>query len=347
MLIRLLLNILKYSLALGLLAYVIHSNWLPDSENGLAAVWQKHAVEGKPVHLFYFMGSIVLFFTGVCMTLIRWHMMMLAQDFALGFWTTIKIGFIGFFFNTLLPGSVGGDLVKAAAVCKNQARRSAAVTVIVLDRAIALWGLIFFSGASGAIFWLTGYLGEGVGASATKSIIKITLGFCSITGLGWFILGYLPQYRVQRFEGRLRRWIAGPAAEFWLTFWSFRCKPFVVAKSLLISWTGHICLTLSFYCAAQVLCDGQSIPNLLEHFLIVPLGLVIQAAPMFPGGAGIGEFGYGALYFWFGADRAMGVLASLVQRLATWIIGFSSYLVCIAIPAPDNSTQTLQDLPPC
>jgi len=68
---------------------------------------------------------------------------------------------------------------------------------------------------------------------------------------------------------------------------------------------------------------------------------------MFPGGAGIGEFGYGALYFWFGADRAMGVLASLVQRLATWIIGFSSYLVCIAIPAPDNSTQTLQDLPPC
>jgi len=113
-----------------------------------------------------------------------------------------------------------------------------------------------------------------------------------------------------------------------------------VMQSLLISWTGHVCLTLSFYCAAQVLRDDQSIPNLLEHFLIVPLGLVIQATPMFPGGAGIGEFGFGALYSWFGTDRAMGVLASLVQRLVTWIIGISAYLVIIALPVPKNQAVT-------
>ena len=338
--IRLLLNVSKYLLALGLLGYVINSNWLPGNENGLEAVWQKHVVEGKPIHLLFLFASIFLFFLGVCGTIIRWHLMMLAQDMGIGFWNTMRIGFIGFFFNTLLPGSVGGDLVKAAAVCKNQSRRSVAVTIILLDRAIALWGLIFFSGATGAIFLLAGYLGEGNGAAATKSIIKITLSFCGITGLGWFVLGWLPQWRVDRFEGRLRKWVAGPAAEFWLTFWRYRCKPLVVMQSLLISWTGHVCLTLSFYCAAQVLRDDQSIPNLLEHFLIVPLGLVIQATPMFPGGAGIGEFGFGALYSWFGTDRAMGVLASLVQRLVTWIIGISAYLVIIALPVPKNQAVT-------
>lgn len=101
-----------------------------------------------------------------------------------------------------------------------------------------------------------------------------------------------------------------------------------------------------FYCAAQVLRDDQSIPNLLEHFLIVPLGLVIGATPMFPGGAGIGEFGFGALYSWFGTDRAMGVLASLVQRLVTWIIGISAYLVIIAIPVPKNQPTTESSDPP-
>jgi len=111
--------------------------------------------------------------------------------------------------------------------------------------------------------------------------------------------------------------------------------PGLVMISFLISWSAHVCLTLAFYEAAQVLRDTQSIPGLLEHFLIVPIGLVIQAAPMFPGGAGIGELGFGALYSWFGADRAMGVLASLVKRTASWIVGITCYLLCIYL-APKN-----------
>lgn len=57
---RVLLNVSKYLLALGLLAYVIHSNWLPGNENGLEAVWQKHLVEGKPIHLVFLFASIFL-----------------------------------------------------------------------------------------------------------------------------------------------------------------------------------------------------------------------------------------------------------------------------------------------
>ncbi|NDH07031.1 hypothetical protein EBX93_14120 [bacterium] len=90
--IRVLLNILKYLLALGLLTYVIYSNWLPGNENGLEAVWQKHMVEGKPIHLLFLLASLLLFFMGVCGTLIRWHLMMLAQDMGIGFWNTIRIG---------------------------------------------------------------------------------------------------------------------------------------------------------------------------------------------------------------------------------------------------------------
>lgn len=335
---RRLFDFLKYLLAFGLLAFVVYRNWMPGSENGLEAVWQKHWVEKKPLNLAAFLLCNLLFFSGIFLTQVRWHLMMRAQDLGMGIWNTIRIGFIGFFFNTLLPGSVGGDLVKAAAVCKNQSRKSVAVTIILLDRAIALWGLIFFSGGCGAIFWSLGYLEEG-SAAAAKTLIKFNLGFCGVTAFGWYILKYLPMWRVERFEKRLRKYVANPAAEFWLTFWRYRQMPGLVMISFLISWSAHVCLTLAFYEAAQVLRDTQSIPGLLEHFLIVPIGLVIQAAPMFPGGAGIGELGFGALYSWFGADRAMGVLASLVKRVASWIVGITCYLLCIYL-APKNSAPT-------
>ncbi|MSR31583.1 MAG: flippase-like domain-containing protein [Gemmataceae bacterium] len=341
---RLFFTIFKYALAISLLAYVVHSNWMPGSETGLEAVWKRHAVEGQPLHWGFFLASLFFYLLGLLLTLVRWHAMMQSQELGISFGQAIRLGFIGFFFNTFLPGSVGGDVVKAAAVCRNQARRSVAVSVVLLDRAIALWGLIFFAGASGALFWALGYFSEGAAAQAGKIVVKMNLGFCLVTGFGWFMLARLPLWRVQRFEGRLRRWVAGPAAEFWLTFWRFRQMPGVVFKSLLISWCGHICLSLAFFFAAQVFRDGHAVPSVGLHFLIVPLGLVIQAVPMFPGGAGIGELGFGALYAWFGAEKAMGVTASLVQRLATWFIAVGGYLICAAWRGGKNGgpVETIQ-----
>ena len=40
----------------------------------------------------------------------------------------------------------------------------------------------------------------------------------------------------------------------------------------------------------------EDIRPLAEHFLLVPMGLLIQAIPLFPGGVGIGELGFGSLY---------------------------------------------------
>ena len=69
------------------------------------------------------------------------------------------------------------------------------------------------------------------------------------------------------------------------------------------------------------------IPSVAEHFLIVPIGLVIEAAPLFPGGAGIGEAGFGGLYAWFSCAATVAILGSLVKRVLMWVIGLVGYLV--------------------
>jgi len=41
----------RYVPALGLMTYVVWSNWKPGGQDGLAAVWQHHAVERAPIRV--------------------------------------------------------------------------------------------------------------------------------------------------------------------------------------------------------------------------------------------------------------------------------------------------------
>src|SRR5206468_1273564 len=64
------------------------------------------------------------------------------------------------------------------------------------------------------------------------------------------------------------------------------------------------------------------------HFLIVPVGIVIGARPLFPGGAGIAEAGFGGLYEWFSFAMQNGTLGSLVNRVMAitfGLLGFAIY----------------------
>ncbi len=114
----------------------------------------------------------------------------------------------------------------------------------------------------------------------------------------------------------------------------------------MFTWLGHIGFVLAFYCSMRTLCDdglGQHVPTLTQHFLIVPIGMVIQAIPLFPGGAGIGELGYGLLYQWLGCSEASGVLGSLVQRVLYWVIGLLGYVVYLrmrsALPVDKTAVE--------
>ena len=56
--------------------------------------------------------------------------------------------------------------------------------------------------------------------------------------------------------------------------------------ALIFTWLGHVGFVLVYYCAMRTLWDegsGQEVPTLPQHFLIVPIGMVIQAMPLFPG----------------------------------------------------------------
>jgi uncharacterized protein (TIRG00374 family) len=314
---------------------------------GLAYVWKRHVVQGEAIHYGFLVLAFGFGFGAIVLTFLRWYVLVRAQDLPFTVPDALRLGFIGFFFNSVMPGSVGGDIIKAAFLAREKKdRKTIAVSTVIMDRAIALWALVWFVAICGLIFWAAGLL-EGTGAHQSVVIVKIALLVVGITFTAWMLLGLLPPWRAEKFAGRLSRIPkAGHSfAEFWRAVWMYRCRQKSIAATMLISWVGHVGFVLFFYCSVRVLWDpgdpAQRIPSLAQHFLLVPIGLVIRAAPLFPGGAGIGELGFGVLYKWLGASVASGVLGSLVQRVLEWTLSILGYLIYrrlrVALPKPDTN----------
>lgn len=349
---RILWDALKYMLAFGLLTYVVASNWNPPGGHGLRNIWVRHVVQGEPIHYGYLLLAAGAFLLALLITFIRWFYLVRAQGLPFRFSDALRLGLVGFFFNTFLPGSVGGDIVKAAFLAREQSRRTVAVATVLMDRAIALWGLIGFVTLTGSIFWIGGFL-EGGAAEQSRRIIVSAATIVVVSVVVWALLGLLPDHRAERFAGRLSRIpkVGGSAAEFWRAVWMYRKQQRTVGGVLVLSWVGHVGFVLAFYFSALTLWDaddpGQRIPLLAEHFLMVPIGLVLQAIPLFPGGAGIGEYVFGALYARFGGSEANGILGSLVQRVICWVLGLLGYLVYLRMrPALQTQAADLTQPPP-
>lgn len=327
--------LLKYGVGLGLLAWVVWSHWDRTTETGeevgLAAALR------KPVHAGPLALCVVICLTGVLLTFVRWYVLVRAQGLPFSLTAAFRLGLVGFFFNTFLPGAVGGDIVKATCIAREQSRRTVAVATVLLDRAVGLCGLFWLAAVLGGVFWATEALETLAGsAQATTVLEAILLGSWALAAASvifWVVLGLL---RPSAAEGLARRLEGvpkvGPAlAEFWRAVWMYRCRGRSVGLALLLAMVGHVGFVLTFYFAARTLTPADRLPNLATHFLLVPVGMAIQAGFPTPGGVGGGEYGFGGLYQVLGFAFAFGVLGSLVQRVILWALGFLGYLVYLRL----------------
>jgi uncharacterized protein (TIRG00374 family) len=369
-------NAAKYLVAAALLVWVITSNWSPRDKKaeavlaassaglvaspagggslvaaaavvpgrtvgkGLGYVWDRHVVHGQPINGHFFAAAFLIFTCAMILTLVRWYVLVRAQGLPFRVREALRLGMVGFFFNTFMPGSVGGDIIKAASLAVGQSRRTVAVATVIMDRVLALWALVAFVACIGGIFWAGGWLGEGAARQTSESILLGTGTIVAISIAVWVVMGFLPDSRAERFAGRLERLpkVGTSAAEFWRAVWMYRCRQRAVAIVLMMSWVSHFGFVVAFYCCANALWspDLGPIPTFAQHFLLVPVGLVMQALIPTPGGAGAGEWGFGALYVLYGAAEANGVLGSLVQRVINWtigLVGFGIYTRVKAVPA--------------
>src|SRR5713101_4426228 len=199
---RIIIAALKYGLGFGLLSWVIWKNWAPANGQGLQAVGQRLFVEGEPIHYGPLILAIGIYLAGVLLTFFRWYILVRAQELPFTLKSALRLGLLGLFYSTFLPSSVGGDIPKAYFIARSQSRRTVAVATVMIDRAVGLWGLCLLVALLGTIFWTGGML-EADAAQTLQSIVMGSIMICVISAGVWILLGFLPEWRAQRFARRL------------------------------------------------------------------------------------------------------------------------------------------------
>lgn len=344
--------LLKYGLGIGLLVWVIASNWRSDdpSTPGLAELLQ------NPLQVWPLLAAFILCAAGVSITFIRWYILVRAQHLPFTLHNAFRLGLIGYYLNTFLPGSVGGDLLKAYFIAKEQpGKRAVAVATVMADRLIGLWGLIWWVALLGVYLQLTGYPAL-TSNLELRWIIQTAWWVIAGSLVAWLLLGLMPRSRADRFAGRLR-WIpklGNPLAEIWLTIWLYRQRPGIVLMTLALSMLSHSCFVFTFHFAVRVFTGAEAsggLGSLPEHFVIVPVAMIVQALFPTPGGVGGGEKAFEWLYGTVLAKpQVNGVVGMLTVRVITWVLGFIGYLVYLRmksrLPEIPPDAQVPTELPP-
>lgn len=313
-------GLIKYGIAIALLGLMIGLNW-----NGLVELFSQPPQLG-PLAL-----MAVIYVGCTLIQYFRWYLLVRALHLPFTLRNAIRLGLVGSFYNTYLPGSIGGDFVKAFFIARGHPdRRAAAVATVFADRFFGLFGLILFAGVVGGLYWAAS--NEKItGNEALKGVVIVCASVAGSLAVGYVALGFLPLRRAHRFADRLSRLgrIGPTLKELWYTVWTYRQRPGTVLAAVGLSALVHTGFVLIFYLAIQVFPppDVRLLATLPEVFVIAPMGYIAQAMIPLPGGLGGGELTFGGLYNLIrpGASQ-IGLGGRLTMRVVEWSVGFLGYL---------------------
>ncbi len=289
--------------------------------------------------------AFAAYFLSLILTFYRWYLLVRALDLPFRVYDAIRLGFVGAIMSLFMPGSVSGDLVKAGFIATEQKRRAAAVATIVVDRIIGLYSLLVLTSLLGIFYWneVLNYTG----------VSQIIIFVWAITGgAGVAVMLTIP-FRAPPLIARLQKvpFIGRALAELVRALQSYKHKPWVVLKALLIGMVGHVGFVMCFHLAA---CGSPlPTPTWQVHFLIIPVYMVGGAVPMTPmANLGVGEWMLGGLYEMVGADLKIGASVALAQRVISWLsalIGLIWYIPLkraakLHLPAHPEDQQTPAEL---
>jgi uncharacterized membrane protein YbhN (UPF0104 family) len=295
--------------AFGLLGWVIYGN-----REKIREVFQ------KPVDYRYFAIGLGLYLTALLVTFARWHQLVRAQGLTFSVRDAVRLGFIGNVFNLVIPGAVGGDVIKAAFLCRMQPdKKPQAVASMILDRILGLLGLFTLAAVAGAVAWW----------SADRDVrILIGLIWAALAAgfLGLAVVFspslYRPLNRLVAGRGKLERIVR----ELEAIGLAYRARLGLVLGMLGAAVLVHGLYVLAFYSASCAL--FEDLPTLAQHYLMVPMALFTTAVPLPFGALGLSEQISGQLFQM--VHHADGAIAMMAFRILMYGSGAVSALVYLA-----------------
>ena len=323
--------LVKLAVAAGLLALVVAKVHWADytetirnaggAERQVACRGFRSALAGADLPLLA--AALVCFAIPVVILAVRWWYLLRVIEIRIRLWESVRLTFLGYFFNYIVPGVVSGDLVKAWYAFKHTDRRAAALVSIFVDRLLGLLEFAILPAVVIGALWAGGHWNERF-RWPTILIAAVLAGLA----VGFAVVA---SARLRHLFGRLlargplRRHlaVAGQAVEM------YRRRLLCLVKALGITFGSQVIFI------GGVMLAGRSLHLPIawyEYFLYTPLVYIIAAVPVSPGGIGVMEWCF-VTFFAVGATTASEATAlALLARLGPMLCSLPGLVVALTGP---------------
>ncbi len=187
----------------------------------------------------------------------------------------VSLYFIGYFFNTFLPGRVGGEIVKTFYLYRDIREGIVSIVSVFIDKYLGFCAMIVIS----FIAFIFGY--SYFKDTKIESFIPVIFGI--------FIIANFVFWKVN--WGKIKG-----MGSFYIYIMEYKTKKSIIRKGLLLSLIIQLMSVMEIYLVSLAI--GVTVPA-IYFFIFVPIINAVTAIPITIAGLGVREVGFAALFNMF------------------------------------------------
>lgn len=291
-------NALKWLLAGGLLFALIKSGKL--SVNDVRTFLSNPLYAGE---------AVLLCFSALCIVFFRWKVLLQSQGIRLPYGNVFQLGMLGQFFSSVIPGTVGGDLVKAVYIARRfPEHKVRVISTIVMDRFLGLTAMILLSATA---FQLGSHrLNElqtpGISLIWVLGNVLTVVGVCLV--LAFVLFPIFGKKLPEKFPARLQKRLpmGGGLASIYEAGKAYQSKTRYIWAALGISCISQMVNVAILFVISKAVFGpfpwGQiDAPLFILGSLI---GMAAMSLPVAPMGLGVGQVAFAGIFAAIGAPSS-------------------------------------------
>src|SRR5574338_731449 len=260
--------------------------------------------------------ALALYVFSIGVSAWRWQRLLGALNVRLPLSRLFESFLVATFFNNFLPSNVGGDVIRIADTAKAAGSKTAATTVVLLDRGIGLLGLFLIAAVGATISrWSTVETGPVGATTLWAGLVVGTVVSVPVLMAPQIITVLLAPVRRLHPE-----WIDERLDRLTTALTRFRESP----RAMLATFGGAVIVQAVMVLFYFALALSLRIPIDLPHLaLLVPISFVVQMLPISINGLGVREAFFGLYFGRLGLPLHSALLLSLGGAAAVMLVSIA------------------------
>ncbi len=263
----------------------------------------------KGMNILKFLFGALFFFIVATFSSVRWWWLLQVNDLKVSVLEAFRLTWIGIFFNNVVPGLTGGDVIKAFYIARKTGKKARPVVTVLVDRVLGLAALAFLAGLV-LLFNFHDFWEIALG-------IYVGLLLLALGAIAYFSRRIRKAVHLDALLSKLPMAHLFQQLDQAVSFYRHHIGG--LATWFLLSVGNHCLAVLGVALIGDSL--GVGVPW-TSYFVLIPVINIISAVPLTPSGWGVGEAMYGFFFKKYCAHFLVGI-ANAGQIIATRAIALS------------------------